>query len=45
MTDVRRERIPFVVVVVVVVVWNTVRKIALAKGFSSNIGDMKYPCD
>ena len=42
MTDVIRERIPFVVVVVV---WNTVRKIALAKGFSSNIGDMKYPCD
>ena len=36
MTDVRRERIPLL--------WSTVREIALAKGFCSNLGDTKYPC-
>ena len=35
-TDVRRERIPLL--------WSKVREIKLAKCFSCNTGDTKYPC-
>ena len=35
-TDVRRERIPLL--------WSTIRETALAKGFCSNMGGMKYSC-
>ena len=35
-TDVRREIIPLL--------WSTAGERALAKGFSSNMGDAKYPC-
>ena len=36
MTDVERERIPLL--------WSTVGKTALAKGFCSSLRDTKYPC-
>ena len=36
MTDVRRKTIPLL--------WSTVGETALAKGFCSNLGDMKYQC-
>ena len=35
-TDIKRERIPLL--------WRTEREKALAKGFSFNMGDVKYPC-
>ena len=35
-TDVRRRRIPLL--------WSKVREITLAKCFSCNTGDTKYPC-